>query len=116
MNGKPAGLLVAGDYGASDDESEHESSQYFDMNIRRSHTSSALQEVEQTKKEQYPNTQGKICISCLQMPILKIFSRIISSLYLINAIIVIKVYTHHGPSYMIKPPDTRITGILPQMK
>ena len=116
MNGKPAGLLVAGDYGASDDESEHESSQYFDMNIRRSHTSSALQEVEQTKKEQYPNTQGKICISCLHMPIWPIFSRIISSLYLINAIIVIKVYTHHGPSYMIKPPDTRITGILPQMK
>ena len=114
MNGKPAGLLVAGDYGASDDESEHESSQYFDMNIRRSHTSSALQEVEQTRKEQYPNTQGKICISCLHMPIL--FSRIISNLYLINAIIVIKVYTHHGPSYMIKPPDTRITGILPQMK
>ena len=69
MNGKPAGLLVAGDYGASDDESEHESSQYFEMNIRRSHTSSALQEVEQTKKEQYPNTQGKICISCLHMPI-----------------------------------------------
>ena len=69
MNGKPGGLLVAGDYGASDDESEHESSQYFEMNIRRSHTSSALQEVEQTKKEQYPNTQGKICISCLHMPI-----------------------------------------------
>ena len=87
MNGKPGGLLVAGDYGASDDESEHESSQYSDMNLRRSQTSSALQEVEQTKKEQYPNTQGKICISCLYMPI--IFSRIISSLYLINAIIII---------------------------
>ena len=66
MNGKPGGLLVAGDYGASDEESEHETSQYVDMNIRRSHTSSALQELEQTKKGQHYNTDGRILyFSCM---------------------------------------------------
>ena len=78
MNGKPGGLLVAGDYGASDEESEHETSQYVDMNIRRSHTSSALQELEQTKKGQHYNTDGRIFIFFLHVPI--IFSRIITNL------------------------------------
>ena len=69
MNGKPGGLLVAGDYGASDEESEHETSQYVDMNIRRSHTSSALQEPEQTKKGQHYNTDGRIFIFFLHVPL-----------------------------------------------
>ena len=66
MNGKPGGLLVAGDYGASDEESEHETSQYVDMNIRRSHTSSALQEPEQTKKGNIiTRTVGFLYFSCM---------------------------------------------------
>ena len=106
MNGKPGGLLVAGDYGASDEESEHETSQYVDMNIRRSHTSSALQELEQTKKGQHYNTQGRICIFFLHVPI-SILSRIITNLYLINATFVFKVYTRDGMSLKIFGSDSR---------
>ena len=80
MNGKPGGLLVSGYYGASDEESEHETSQYVDMNIPRSHTSSALQEPQQTKKGQHYNTDGRIFIFFLHVPISTIFSRIITNL------------------------------------